>query len=184
MGTKQSTDSPFDPSIEGMFIAVYDDLRRLAGKYMNGERGYRTIQPTALVHESYLRLARDRNLDLAGRTHLFAVAATQMRRILVEHARARMRLKRGGPQRPVVLSEVTFATDPQPVDVIALDRLLSELHRRSERQGRVAEMRLFSGMQVDEIASVLKVSPRTVKSDWAVARAWLTAKLKRYSPDG
>ncbi|MDH3464142.1 MAG: ECF-type sigma factor [Acidimicrobiia bacterium] len=156
---------------------VYDDLRALAGRYMQREWGYRTLQPTALVHEAYIRLIRVERIDWRDKTHFFAFAATQMRRILVEHARVRSRKRRGGDPERVTLQDTMMITPEQSVDLLSLDMALDRLARRSPRQGRVAELRLFSGMLVPEVAHVLGVSERTVKNDWKVAKAWLAATL-------
>lgn len=166
--------------VEVLLPLVYDELRRLARRYLESESSYRTLEPTALVHEAYLRLIRLDRIDWHGKTHLFAMAASQMRRILVERARAISARKRGSRPRRITLD---FEGEPTPgrrlVDMLALDEAMQRLEARSTRQARVAEMHVFSGMQVDEIAAVLSVSERTVKRDWSVARAWLARELHR-----
>ena len=157
---------------------AYDDLRALAHSYLNRERGYHTLQPTALVHEAYLRLVKINRIRWRDKTHFFAFAATQMRRILVEHARARLQHKRGGGMQRLTLHDAVLPAQQAPVDLLSLDLALQRLERRSARQCRVAELRIFSGMLVSEVSQVLEVSERTVKSDWAVARAWLAAQLR------
>lgn len=156
---------------------VYDKLRGLAAKYLRGERPGHSLQATALVHEAYLRLIDISRVDWQGKTHFYAMAARQMRRILVEHARAGSALKRGGG-----LSRVTFdegaALDPeQPLELLALDEALDRLAVDHSRPARVAELRLFAGMKVAEMAALLDVSERTVKGDWRLARAWLMRAL-------
>lgn len=168
-GDRESTDL--------LFGMIYDRLRALAHRYMDGERADHTLQPTALVHEAYTRMVDIDRIDWQGKTHFFAVAARQMRRILVEHARAAARLKRGERRLRVTLDE-GLAVTPQPtIDLLAVDEALQRLARRSPRQSQVAELRLFSGMQVQEVAQSLGVSDRTVKQDWRMARAWLSRRL-------
>jgi RNA polymerase sigma-70 factor (ECF subfamily) len=157
---------------------VYQKLKALARSYMKEERGYQTLQPTALVHEAYLRLMDLDRIDWAGKTHFFAVAATQMRRVLVERARAARTRKRGAGSVRVTFDE-HLATAGQPsFEILALDRALRKLARRSERQSRVAELRVFSGLLFREIAAVLGVSERTARQDWRVAEAWLSRELR------
>lgn len=156
---------------------VYDELRALAARYMRGESPGALLQPTALVHEAYLRLVDPPQVDWKGKTHFFAVAAIQMRRILVDQARAEATKKRGGDLRRVTLSERFAAATDGTVEMLALDEALTRLAQRNGRQGRVAELRLFSGMLVRETAFLLGVSERTVKDDWRVARAWLMKEL-------
>jgi RNA polymerase sigma factor (TIGR02999 family) len=162
---------------ERLFLLLYDRLHRLARKRMRRERADHTLQPTALVHETYLRMIGARGVDWGSKTHFFAAAAVQMRRILVEHARAARRLKRGGNAVRVTLDEAVGADPRQPVDVLALDHELERLARRHGRQARVAELRLFAGMEVKEVSHLLGVSERTVKQDWSVAQAWLAHRL-------
>jgi RNA polymerase sigma factor (TIGR02999 family) len=162
---------------EQLLPLVYDELRALAGRYMRGERPGATLQPTAIVHEAYLRLMNADGIDWKGKTHFFAVAAIQMRRILVEHARAAAAEKRGGGlQRITFSSDLAVAPDGM-VGLLALDEALVSLERRNERQARVAELRLFAGLLVKETALHLGVSERTVKDDWRFARAWLIKEL-------
>jgi RNA polymerase sigma-70 factor (ECF subfamily) len=160
---------------------VYEELRALAARYLRGERAGISLQPTDLVHEAYLRLVKQDAVDWKGRTHFFAMAATQMRRVLVEHARAAAAVKRGGRPVRITLTEDLVATRDRSVEFLALDSALARLMQRNERQGQVAEMRLFAGLQVKEVAFRLGVSERTVKEDWRVARAWL---LKEISEGG
>ena len=156
---------------------VYEKLRMLARRYMQREEGYRTLQPTALVHEAYIRLLGPQRIDWRGKTHFFAVAATQMRRILVEHARAAQAQKRGSRPTRITFNDDMAPTHERTVELIALDEALHRLARRSQRQCTVCELRLFAGMHVVEIAEVLGVSDKTVKRDWQLARAWLAREL-------
>ena len=158
---------------------VYEELRSLAARYLRAERRGGSLQATDLVHEAYLRLQKCEGIDWKGRTHFFAMAATQMRRVLVDHARAAAADKRGGRPTRISLADDLAATPERSVEFLALDQALARLSERHERQGRVAEMRLFSGLEVKEMAAHLGVSERTVKEDWRVARAWI---LKEISP--
>jgi RNA polymerase sigma factor (TIGR02999 family) len=158
---------------------VYDRLRALASRYMQGERPDHTLQPTALVHEAYLRLIDNTRIDWNGRTHFFAVAATQMRRILSDHARRHRAQRRGGRLRKVMLDSGLAVVPNGVVGMVALDESLERLAHLSRRQSRVVELRVFAGLTVEETAHVLGVSPGTVKGDWRVARAWLARELSR-----
>jgi RNA polymerase sigma factor (TIGR02999 family) len=156
---------------------VYGELHRLARMQLARERGGHTLQPTALVHEAYLRLRSHRHLDWQGRTHFFALAATTMRRILISHARKHRAVKRGHGGVAVTLCEEHAMTAACDVDLIALDAALSELERLDRRQCRVVEMRYFGGLTIEETADALGISPATVKLDWSLARAWLFREL-------
>jgi RNA polymerase sigma factor (TIGR02999 family) len=156
---------------------VYDRLRSLAARYMRHERPEHTLQPTALVHEAYVRLIDGAHMNWEGKTHFFAMAATQMRRILIEHARARAATKRGGGATRVDLSASGFAAPGDFVDMLAIDEALERLARESPRQSRVVELRFFGGLSVEETARLLDVSGATVKGDWRVAKAWLAREL-------
>ena len=163
--------------VDGLLLQVYDELRRRARAYLRAECGYQTLDPTALVHEAYARMARRHEIVWQGRTHFLAVAASEMRRILVERARAAAARKRGSRPDRVTLGEAMAVTRERTVDILALDEALSALAARSARQARVAEMRLFAGMGAAEIGDVLQVSERTVKGDWRMGRAWLARAL-------
>lgn len=163
---------------------IYDDLRSLAASYLKAERPGHTLRPTDLVHEGYLRLIDQDRIDWQGKTHFFAMAATQMRRILVDHARAAAAKKRGQRPTRVTLDETLAATAEISVEFLAIDQALTRLHERHERQGRVAEMRLFAGMLVREIAVCLGISERTVREDWRVARAWLRKECRLRPAEG
>ena len=155
---------------------VYEELRRLAHHYMRAEREGHTLQTTALVNEAYLRLAGVDGLRWRDRAHFFAMAATLMRRVLVDHARQRGRDKRGAGVSVISLEDDVIA--PQPaVDIVALDEALERLAAVDPQQGRVVELRFFAGLSVKETAEALGVSPATVKRDWATARLWLYNEL-------
>ena len=157
---------------------VYTELRRLAGAYLRKERSGHTLQPTALVHEAFLRLIGQDRTDWKSRSQFMGVSALVMRRFLVDHARRRAASKRAGS--PVISGGPAFEISPQTVrfeDVLAINEALARLAHLDERQARIVEMRYFGGMSVEETAEVLAVSPRTVMNDWAMARAWLHAEL-------
>lgn len=180
-------DADSDAPVKGADAAkltpqVYGQLRALARRYLSGEHGYNTLQPTALVHEAYIRMADIERIEWSGKTHFFAMAARQMRRILVEHARAVSAQKRWGKQRRVTLQDGSAMTAERSLDLLALEEALNRLADRSERQSRVAELRLFAGMNAVDTAHVLGVSERTVREDWRVARAWLARELQSRSP--
>jgi RNA polymerase sigma-70 factor, ECF subfamily len=158
---------------------VYDEFRALAARHLRRERADHTLQPTALVHEAYLRLIDQTRVDWQGRTHFFAVGAQAIRRILVDHARQRKRQKRGGGAGRVVLDESVALAPQRAEEILALDEALSRLGQLDSRQAQVVEMRFFAGMSVDEVAGVLGVSKRTIEGDWTMARAWLMRELSR-----
>ena len=156
---------------------VYGELRRLAGLYMRGERPGHTLQATALVHEAYLRLVGYEDVDWQNRAHFFGVAANLMRRILVDHARAKQAKKRGGGDQKVSLDQAVLVRPEAPEQFLALDEALERLAKRDPRQARIVELRYFGGLSEEETAEVLQISVRTVKRDWSVARAWLYQQL-------
>ncbi|HWO02157.1 MAG TPA: sigma-70 family RNA polymerase sigma factor [Blastocatellia bacterium] len=158
---------------------VYQELHRIAHSYISrGHRGY-TLQTTALVHESYLRLIDAKSVRWENRAHFLAVAAKSMRHILVDLARARHNLKRGGRAQRVSLDEALVATPQRSADLLALDEALGRLATLNPRQSQVVELRYFGGLTEEEVAEVLKVSPRTVRSDWSLARVWLYRELSK-----
>ena len=167
-----------DPAArERLVPIVYEELRRLAHHYMRGERSGHTLQTTALVNEVYLRLAGIDALRWRDRAHFFAMAATLMRRVLVDYARQRGREKRGAGVTVTSLDENAVA--PQPaVDIVALDEALERLAAVDPQQGRVVELRFFAGLSVEETAEALGISPATVKRDWATAKLWLYNELR------
>jgi RNA polymerase sigma factor (TIGR02999 family) len=161
---------------------VYDELRALAARHMNNERASHTLQPTALVNEAYLRLVGITEIDWESRAHFLAVASTVIRRVLVDHARRYRATKRGGGAGAVRIDDLDDLSQETGVDLLALDTALNELLALNERQFRVVELRFFGGLSVEQIAAALDVSPRTVKGDWAVARAWLAGRLNDDPP--
>jgi RNA polymerase sigma factor (TIGR02999 family) len=162
---------------------VYDELRAVAGNLQKHGGSGATLQPTALVHEAYVRLARIQNPGWSGRGHFLAVAAKAMRQLIVDHARARLTDKRGGGLRPLTLDTSLIDTDaPDATDVMALEEALAKLTRLDERKARVVEMRFFGGMTNDEVAQVLDIARSTVADDWAFARAWLAEELSGGTP--
>jgi RNA polymerase sigma factor (TIGR02999 family) len=166
-----------DEATAEMMAVVYDELRALAGSYFRMQPDSHTLQPTALVHEAFLRLARQDESKFRGKEHFFAVAATAMRQILTSHARKRLADKRGGGAKQVTLSNIVLPDGPSTLDIVELDRVLSELERLNERQARLVEYRFFGGLTLPEIAKVLDVSITTIEKDWRRARAWLAAEL-------
>lgn len=156
---------------------VFDELRRQASGYLRRERAGHTLQTTALVNEAYLRLVDQNNVRWQNRAHFFGIAAQLMRRILVDHARAKHRAKRGGDDLRVTLDEATAVGGDRDVDLVALDEALDRLAKFDLQQSRVVELRFFSGLNVEETAEVLRISPATVKRDWSVAKAWLHREI-------
>ncbi len=159
-------------ALDALMPLVYAELRRLAERYLRGERPGHTLQPTALVHEAWLRLVGQDHRTFEHRNHFFAVAANVMRRILVDHARAAQADKRGGGWVKIPLQDVGAAADSL-VDLLALDRALEQLARVSARQAQVIELRYFTGLNVEEVAALLGVSAATISRDQRVAEAWL-----------
>jgi RNA polymerase sigma factor (TIGR02999 family) len=157
---------------------LYGELRRIAQRSLRRERPDHSLTPTALVHEAYLKLIDQRRVHWQNRAHFFAVAARLMRRILVDHARARGTAKRGGGSK-VALEEADAATVPLDADLLALDAAIEKLGRLDPDQSRLVELRFFGGLTVDETAAVLGVAPITVKRRWALARAWLFRELRQ-----
>lgn len=169
------------PSPSDLLELLYAELRAAADRHMRHEPGDHTLQPTAVVHEAWLRLKDVESNEWQGPTHFKAVAARTMRRVLVDHARARKAERRGGDRRREPLDGTWLAEGSERVDVLALEQSLAELGRRSERQMRVIEMRFFGGLSQVETAQALGVSEETVKRDWRLARAWLHRELERGS---
>jgi RNA polymerase sigma factor (TIGR02999 family) len=165
-------------ALEALVPLVYQELHRLAGVYMRGERPGHSLQTTALVNEAYLRLRKADGIRWGNRTHFYAVAARTMRRVLVDFARARGQQKRDGGQR-VDLHEALTISANRSADLAALDDALTALATLDHRQSQVVELRFFGGLTDGEIAEVLHVSPRTVSREWSVARAWLLRELSR-----
>jgi RNA polymerase sigma factor (TIGR02999 family) len=164
-------------ALEELVPFVYRELRRLAGAYLRRERQGHTLQPTALVHEAYLRLVDQTHVQSPNRARFFAIAANLMRQILVNHSKRHRAAKRGGGNK-VAMEEGAGLVQQREVDLIALDQALEKLAHIDSRQSRIVELRFFGGLTEDEIAEVLGVSPRTVKRDWRIARAVLNHELR------
>jgi RNA polymerase sigma-70 factor, ECF subfamily len=158
---------------------VYDELRRLARHYMRRERENHTLQATALVHEAYLKLVQHQSVDWQNRAHFFGIAAQVMRHILVDHARGHGREKRGAGQQLVSLEEALVFSPEKSAELIKLDESLERLAKLDPRQGRIVELRFFGGLTVEETAHILGISPKTVKREWSVAKAWLHGDLRQ-----
>jgi RNA polymerase sigma-70 factor, ECF subfamily len=164
---------------EFLIPKIYDELRRVAARRMRSERVGNTLQTTALVNEAYLRLVDMPAIPWQNRAHFFAIASRLMRRILVDHARARHAGKRGGFQHQVTLDEALLPAQQESVDVLALHEALERLTEFDSRQGRLVELHFFGGLSFEEIALVLHISERTAKRDWKMARAWLKNELTK-----
>ena len=164
------------PALDDLMPLVYDDLRRVAAAQMRREAGAQSLQPTALVHEVYVRLVDQRRVQWRNRAHFFAAAATLMRRILVDHARARLADKRGGGLERVTLAGDEAVESPR-IDVLALHESLQRMAAFSPRQERIVELRYFGGLTIEEAAEVIGISEATLVREWTVAKAWLRADL-------
>ena len=165
-------------AFEALMPLVYDELRRLARRYMKGERPGNTLQTSALINEAYLRLVDQRDVRWQNRAHFYGIAARLMRRILVDHARSRHYQKRGGGARRVSLEEALAVSEERAREVVALDEALEGLAAVDERKSRLVELRFFGGLSIEETAEVLGVSPGTVMRDWTLAKAWLRRALE------
>lgn len=174
----ETWDSADAPTLDRLVPLIYDQLRAMAHRQLAGERPGHTLQTTALVHEAYARLVDDTRVTRRGRAYFFAAAARAMRRVLVDAARRRRAQKRPGSHRRVTLDEETAGVDPFAEELLDLEEALERLEELEPRQGRVVECRFFGGLGVDETAEALDISPRTVKYDWAMARAWLYTQLR------
>ena len=175
----QRVNSGRDGALDELMPAVYGELRRQAARYLRKERNNHTLQPTALVNEAFIKLIDQRNVRWQNRAHFFGIAAQAMRRIMIDHARTRQRVKRGGVQYAVTLDEAMNAGESQPLDVLALDEALTRLAKIDERQARIVELRFFGDLSVEETAEITGLSPATIKREWAMARAWLQAELSK-----
>jgi RNA polymerase sigma-70 factor (ECF subfamily) len=167
-----------EAAVDKLFPAVYNELRRLASKYMRHERPGHTLQTTALVHEAYVRLVKGQDTPWTNRIHFFAIAARVMRQILVDHARTRHYAKREGSAVRLSIDDVALISEERSDDLVALDEALKELAILDERQSKIVELRYFGGLTIEETAQFLKVSTGTVRSDWRLAKAWLSRQLK------
>jgi RNA polymerase sigma factor (TIGR02999 family) len=168
-----------DRAADELFTVVYDELRNIARSFMAQERADHTLQPTAVVHEAYMRLLGEEAPRWENRAHFFATAAEAMRRILVDHARRKTSLKRGGNRRRVDARDVPAPEQARLEELLALDQALGRLEERDEPMARVVKLRWFAGLSVDETASALGTSPRTVNRAWTAARSWLRRELDR-----
>jgi RNA polymerase sigma factor (TIGR02999 family) len=158
---------------------LYRDLRRLASYYLQRERGNHTLQTTALVHEAYLRLVEQRQVRWESRKQVVAIAAQQMRRVLLDYSRSHGSLKRGGNVDKIYLEETSIVCKTRPADIVAVDEALTKLAEFDPQQAHLVELRFFGGLSIEETAEVLDVSPATVKRNWNVAKAWLARELRR-----
>ncbi len=167
-------------AFEELLPLVYEELHRQAARYLRRERAGHTLQTTALIHEAYLRLIDQRDMQWESRTHFFAIAAQMMRRVLVDYARAKHREKRGGDDVRLPLEDVMLvAADEKGIDLMALDEALTRLGAVDEQQSRVVELRYFGGLSLEKTAEVLHISRATAARDWDVAKAWLRRELTR-----
>ena len=164
-------------ALDELYPLVYEELHRLARRYMSRERKGHTLQTTALINEAYVRLVDQRNVRWANRSHFFAISAQIMRRILIDHARRHAYAKRGGGAKQVSLEEAAIVAPDQALELVRLDEALKTLAKMDERRCHVVELRYFGGLSNEEIAGVLKVSENTVTRDWNLARAWLYQQL-------
>jgi RNA polymerase sigma-70 factor, ECF subfamily len=167
------------PAEERLLQVVYPKLRQIAGRYLRRERAAHTLQPTALVNEAFIELAGQLNADWQNRNHFFAVAAQSMRRILVDYARQKKARKRDGALRRVELADGVAISDDRLHEILCIDEALTRLAEFDSRRCKVVELRFFGGMTEEEVAEILQVATRTVKRDWAVAKAWLYGELAK-----
>lgn len=163
--------------LDALMAAIYGDLRRLAIGHMRAERADHTLQPTALVHEAYLKLIDQRSTEWKDRVHFFAVASRVIRRILVDHARERLAAKRGGGGGRIALEQVELETPLPGLDLVTLDEALTELSRLDVQQAQIVELRFFGGLTLEEIAEALAMGKRSVDRAWRAAKAWLCFRL-------
>lgn len=164
---------------EKLIPLVYGELKNMARRFMRRERPDHTLQTTALVHEAYLRLVQQRRTDWQSRSHFFGIAAQMMRRILLDYARGHLREKRGGTSQLIPLNEAFAFSVEQSEELVKLDEALKRLALLDPRQSKIVELRFFGGLSVEETSEILGISPKTVKRDWAVAKAWLHGELGR-----
>jgi RNA polymerase sigma factor (TIGR02999 family) len=173
-------ENPSDDSAEALFKLVYDELRRQAHRYLQKERDGHTLQTTALVNEAYLKLVKQESVKWESRTHFFGIAATLMRRILIDYAKTRHRIRRGGANEDLPLENaLTVSISDTNFNLLELDEVLTRLAEKDPHLAKVVELRFFSGLDVPETAEVLNVSESTVKRDWAMAKAWLHRELTK-----
>ncbi|HEV3006263.1 MAG TPA: ECF-type sigma factor [Pirellulales bacterium] len=168
--------------VDDLVPLVYAELRRLAANYLRHEPPGHTLQPTALVHEAFLKLAAQNRVDWQGRTHVLAIGAQAMRRILVDHAKRKGRTKRGGRMRRIALDEANVLSPQRDEDLLTVDEALERLAEVDERQAAIVELRFFGGLSVEEVAETLGLSKRTVEHEWTMIRAWLRRELSEDAP--
>ena len=173
----QALNSGNQSARDELIAVVYDELRRLADSYLRGERADHTLQPTALVHEAYLRLVGQDNVRWRNRDHFIAVAATMMRRVLVDHARGHNRNKRGGGQIKLTLADAEQFINSDAVDFMSLDEALEKFGHDYPQESQIVELRFFGGLSIAETARVLKVSESTIEREWKFAQAWLLREM-------
>jgi RNA polymerase sigma factor (TIGR02999 family) len=173
----QAVNSGSQSPRDELIAVVYDELRRLADSYLRAERADHTLQPTALVHEAYLRLLAQDNVRWRNRDHFIGVAATMMRRVLVDHARGHNRNKRGGGQIKLTLADAERFTKSEDVDFMVLDEALEKLGHDYPQESQIVELRFFGGLSIAEAARVLKVSESTIEREWKFAQAWLLREM-------
>jgi RNA polymerase sigma-70 factor (ECF subfamily) len=166
-------------ALDKLLPVVYDELRRQAAGYLRRERPGHTLQTTALIHEAYLRLIDQKSVQWQNRAQFFGIAAQMMRRILVDHARTKHRAKRGGSDIRVSLTDATPVTKDPDLNLVELDEALNRLEKIDPQQSKIVELRFFSGLNVEETAAALQISPATVKRNWKVAKAWLHREISR-----
>ena len=164
-------------ALDDLFPLIYDELKRVAANKLKSERSDHTLQPTALVHEAYLRLISQESVDWTNRVQFFGIAAEMMRRILTNHAVQRNADKRGGQNLRIELDEALIFTTGRGVDLIALDEALDELAKIDPQQAQIVELRFYTGLKVEEVAELLKISDSTIKREWRMAKAWLYDRL-------
>ena len=165
-------------ALDELLPLVYDELRRVASRQLAGERPNHTLQPTALVHEAYLRLINQHSVDWQNRLHFFSIAAEMMRRILVTHAIAKKTEKRGSGATLLSLDEAISFPNKKDIDLVALDEVLTNLAEFDEQQAKIVELKFFGGLTTEEIAEVMNVSVRTIGREWRTAKAWLLGRMK------
>jgi RNA polymerase sigma-70 factor, ECF subfamily len=165
-------------AIEKLTPLIYDELRRIAHRYVQRERNGHTLETTALVNEAYLRLAGQKKIEWQNRSHFFAVTAQVMRHILIDHARRRRFLKHGGDAQQVSLGQAALMSEQRAAELVALDEALDDLAKLDQRKSQVVELRYFGGLSLEETAEVLGVSLMTVRRDWRAAKAWLYRRIK------
>lgn len=164
-------------ALDGLMPMVYDELHRIASRYLRRERQGHTLQTTALINEAYLRIVDQNRVNWQSRAHFFGVAAQMMRRILVDHARSHLYAKRGGGAQKLTLDEAIATPQERDLDLVALDDALTTLAQIDPQQSRIIELRFFGGLTIEETAEVLGISPATVKRDWNMAKAWLFGEI-------